>query len=440
MGTPHGGDPMTDLAAFEAQWQDVPPPAEQITTPLGPEEAVGAELTTWEPVDLGPYLRGEVQRPEPSIGMARSDGLRLIYPGREHAVIGETESGKSWFGIGCAAVEILAGHCVLYVHYEESDPSSTVERFRLLGITDEMLAALLVFVAPARPVQAEWLAPLLAARPTLAIHDGVNEAMSLHGSDIMAADGAATFRRRLIVPCLKAGAAVLSCDHLPMGADGSRRNAYGSVHKINALDGAAFILENAAPMGRGLRGRSYLFATKDRPGHLREHGKPTKTPGKTFLGTLVVDATGATPDFLALYAPKSDETAPTTSTDDKLADAVHAVIAGLPDGTVASTRLLFAELRKAGHEFTDGEVRDTVDDLTVAGRLTEVSGKRGAKGYQAVLTASEDSTAATAAMTAAATASPLESDAVDAVAVTAARRSPTQSDAVEEELDQENEK
>ena len=67
---------------------------------------------------------------------------------------------------------------------------------------------------------------------------------------------------------------------------------------------------------------------------------------------------------------------------------MHDVIAALPDHTVASARMLFAEMRKAGHQFTRQPVRDAVDDLIVAGRLDEVPGKRGAKGYQAVVTAS----------------------------------------------------
>ena len=63
-------------------WQpsddDIPPP---------PDDDGGDDApTTWEPIDLGPWLRGEVEQPQPSIGVHRSDGLRLIYPGREHAV------------------------------------------------------------------------------------------------------------------------------------------------------------------------------------------------------------------------------------------------------------------------------------------------------------------------------------------------------------------
>jgi hypothetical protein len=67
---------------------------------------------------------------------------------------------------------------------------------------------------------------------------------------------------------------------------------------------------------------------------------------------------------------------------------VHEVIAALPDHAVMSARMLFAEIRKAGHRFTDNKVRAAVDDLLVADRIVEVPGQRGAKGYQAVTTAS----------------------------------------------------
>lgn len=153
-------------------------------------------------------------------------------------------------------------------------------------------------------------------------------------------------------------------------------------------------MENTAPFGRHMRGVSYVFATKDRPGHLRANGRPTKTPGKTFIGTFVVDDSETVgPDFtMRFFAPKDDE--------DKsgqvfklaeVADIVHDVITALPDHTVASARMLFAEMRKAGQPFRDTSIRAAVDDLVVAGRLTEVFGRRGAKGYRAVLTASQES-------------------------------------------------
>jgi hypothetical protein len=161
--------------------------------------------------------------------------------------------------------------------------------------------------------------------------------------------------------------------------------------KGNALDGARILLETTATFGRGMRGVSYLFVTKDRPGYLRAHGRPSKIPGKTFIGALVGDdSTLFEPFTLTFYAPKDDDTkAADNDPAAELADTVHDVIAALPGRTVASMRLLFAELRTAGHQVRDNDVRNAVDDLVVTGRLVEVSGKRGAKGFQS--TASEES-------------------------------------------------
>ncbi|MGZ7036122.1 MAG: hypothetical protein ACXVIQ_12995 [Ilumatobacteraceae bacterium] len=370
-------------------FEDIPAPTE----PPDDEDRDEENATTWEPVDLRRWLNGDVERPEPSLGITRSDGLRLVYPGREHAVLGETESGKTWFALGCVAAELTAGNHVVYVHYEEGDPGSTVERLGLLGVDRALITGRLRFVAPSRPARTEWVAALLNPSPTLVVHDGVNEAMSLMGADIMAADGAATFRRRLVSPFLRAGAATIACDHLPKEREGRSRDAYGSVHKGNALDGARFVLENAAPFGRAMRGVSHVFVTKDRPGHLRTHGRPTKLPTKTFVGTLVVDDATNGPDFvMRFYAPRSDEepAGKQTVTSAELGDIVHEVVTARPDHAVPSLRELYAEMRKAGQAFREHAIRNAVDDLLVAGRLAETKGKRGATGYRAVPTAAQE--------------------------------------------------
>ena len=186
--------------------------------------------------------------------------------------------------LACVAAELGASEHVVYIHYEEADAISTVERLKLLGVSDSLMMGHLRFVSPGRPVRSEWLQALLDPPPTLVVHDGVNEAMSLHGTEIKDVDGASVFRRNLIVPCLRVGAATLSCDHLPMVRDPARRDAYGSVHKGNTMDGARILLENTTPFGRRMRGVSYVYVTKDRPGHLRAQGQPTKTPGQDVYG------------------------------------------------------------------------------------------------------------------------------------------------------------
>ncbi len=359
------------------------------------------EPTTWEPVDLGPYLRGERQSAQPAVGVHRTDGQQVLYAAREHAVLGETESGKTWFALACVASELAKGHDVVYVHFEESDPGSTIERLRILGAAAEDIAAHLRFVAPTRPLKRGWLDELLTPVPTLVVLDGINEAMSLQGADIMAADGASVFRRLVVKPFLAVGAAVLSCDHLPHNRDGQSKSraAYGSVHKGNALDGARIVLENRHPFGIGLRGVSHVFITKDRPGTLRAGGKPTGVPGKTFVGTLVVDAQADSINYgLRFVAPTHDEDDENDDrppadkvnvTSAELADIVYHVIDALPDHTVGSQRKLYAEMRQAGQAFRENAIRSAADDLLVTGRLREVPGKRGSTGFQTISTAAQ---------------------------------------------------
>ncbi|WP_264991222.1 hypothetical protein, partial [Mycobacterium kiyosense] len=346
---------------------------------------------SWHPIDLGPYLRGEMKPPEPpSLGAARSDGVRLIYSGREHVVIGETESGKSWFVLACAAAELQRGNPVVYVHYEEPGPESTIERLRDLGVPDKlMLPPLFRFVAPNEAANRDNISNLLDPVPTLVIHDGVNEAMTLNGHDILAAEGAALFRRRLIAPFLRAGAATIACDHLPGGADGTRKNAYGSVHKGNAIDGARIALENREPFGRDRRGRSNVYVTKDRPGHLRKHGSPDRsTVGKTYLGTLVVDASDPfKPLELMFYAPTPEDTAAATDlSKSKLADTIWEVTRTLPDHRVKSKRALYALMREAGHSFREADASATVDAMLEQGRLIP----DGANAFTAAGSAAQD--------------------------------------------------
>ena len=91
---------------------------------------------------------------------------------------------------------------------------------------------------------------------------------------------------------------------------------------------------------------------------------------------------------MAFYAPKDDDTP--ADSQPQVADSVFDVIAALPERTVTSMRKLRAELRKAGHQYRNTVIRDAVDDLVVDGRLVEIRGPRGATGYSAVLTGSEE--------------------------------------------------
>jgi hypothetical protein len=353
-----------------------------------------AELTepgaTWDEVDLGPVLRGEAKQPEPATGIARSDGLRLLYAGKEHTVIGEMESGKSWYCCACAAAELTAGHYVVYVHFEEADPTGTVERLRILGVPDDVILARFHFVGPNEPVRAERLAALTDYRPSLAVLDGVNEAMSMHTMEIRDEDGVAMFRRRLVKPFTAVGAAVLGADHVVKDRERRGRSPLGSIHKGNGLTGSLILLETADPFGRGERGRSHVYVTKDRPGYLRRHGKRTKTPGKTFVGELVVDDSWHTPEpEVRFWAPKDDE--PAVSPDgqpdgERVLKAVEVVTGkGLP--------VNLRNVRGACAGISNGRVDTALTALVLDGRLIEGSGARGAR----VFTVPQDHSSSTAA-------------------------------------------
>jgi hypothetical protein len=370
---------------------DYVPPDEPMNglTPRELADATGRPQggLSWQPLDLGPVLRGEHKRASPTLGVARSDGLRLIYPGKEHSVIGEMESGKSWFCLACCAAELVESNPVLYVHFEESDPTDTVERLLLLGVPDGAILDLFRFVAPDEPVTPEWLAALLDPAPVLVVLDGQNEGMSLHGQGIRDEDGAAAFRRRLVKPCTAVGAAVLACDHVVKDREARGRHALGSVHKGNGLTGALILLENAEAFGRGQRGRSHVYITKDRPGALRRHGRAEKSPGKTFMGELVVDDTRERVGWLDLtfWAPNraSDATdsngsvAPERGLDDEADDIVFAAVQKLTAADQpASTRSVRAVV-----PFGNEKVADALMRLTLSQRLATTTGPRNARLY-----------------------------------------------------------
>lgn len=299
-----------ELIASRMEWERAGKEAKQR---IEMEELVADGLvpgSSWAPVDIGPHLDGTVEVVLPSMGMARVDGVHLLYPGREHAVIGEMESGKSWYALACVVAELLAGNMVIYIHFEEVDAAGTVERLMGFGLDRDVIKARFVFVGPEEPVEPKYLRTLTDMSPALVVLDGVNEAMSLLDLGIRDEDGAAGFRRRLVKPFTRAGAAVLSCDHVVKSRESRDRYALGSVHKGNGLSGSQIMLENVEPFGRNQRGRSLVYVTKDRGGQIRQHGHATGLPGKTYMGTLVVDDTAALAPLLERTGPLVSFTPP----------------------------------------------------------------------------------------------------------------------------------
>ena len=118
------------------------------------------------------------------------------------------------------------------------------------------------------PVSRGDLAEILGdTHPTFSVVDGVTEGMVLHGLDPLSNKDCATFGQRLPTAISRQGPAVVSLDHVTKSPDGRGRYAIGAVHKLNGLNGGAYLLDNRTPFGIGRKGTSTIKIAKDRPGN-----------------------------------------------------------------------------------------------------------------------------------------------------------------------------
>lgn len=249
---------------------------------------------SWMPVDLADVLDGTWQPPTPTVGR-RSDGVGLFYPGKKHTVSSESEAGKTWFALAACRDEILRENHVFYYDFED-DKGPVVARLMLLGVNAKQIGEFFHYVRPETPI---FLAPhgvdvadtLDRYRPTLAILDGVTEAMTLHELNPLDNADAAKFGRMVPRLLAESGAAAVSLDHVTKSAEGRGRYSIGAVHKLNGLDGAAYILDNRRPFGVGLQGVSTVRIAKDRPGQLRSKAVPSGKGGLHWFADLIIDTT-----------------------------------------------------------------------------------------------------------------------------------------------------
>ncbi|MES2211405.1 MAG: AAA family ATPase [Chloroflexota bacterium] len=274
----------------------------------------------WSHVDLDRVLAGDRRRVLPTIGK-RSDGMALLYPGKEHIIAGEPEAGKTWW-VALIVVEVLkAGGTVVYVDFEDDEDTIVGERLIPLGAPVERLrhsANQFRYHRPDRTLRDrdEFMGAVLGSFPPsrergmygadLVVFDGMTEGMGLLGLEISNNDDIPIWRQRVIRPALAAGCATLTTDHVIKDRESRGRYSIGGQHKLAGLTGAMFVIEQGDPFGEGLKGRSRVHITKDRNGKLRRAGQPEGRPGFTYLGDLVGDSTGDRPSF-AFYPPTSEE-------------------------------------------------------------------------------------------------------------------------------------
>jgi hypothetical protein len=212
--------------------------------------------TSWRFQDLGDVLEGTAKRTEATMFL-RSDGIPLIYPGKTHAFVGESESMKSWAALAACAERLSFGEVILYVDFEDIK-FTFVERLVDLGVPKDVIRNRAAYIRPDQPLGDEATKADLRSikeaygTPTLVILDGVTECMTLKGWDPNVGTDVAKFLETYPRYMSSTGAAIVFIDHVTKSSEGRGRYAIGSVHKLNGIDGASYTFEGKTPFGRGM--------------------------------------------------------------------------------------------------------------------------------------------------------------------------------------------
>lgn len=236
-----------------------------------------APRRSWKPVDLDDVLEGRVIPPQPTVGR-RSDGVGMFYPGKRHTISSESEAGKTWLALLAAIAELRAGNSVLYLDFED-DEATVVGRALAMGARKEWLRDRFAYFRPEQAITAlnnrdDLRECVQDVKPTLAILDGVTEAMALHGMELKDNTDVANFGHLLSGWLASMGPATVDLDHVVKDPDMRGRYSIGGIHKFNGLNGASYTLQNRDPFGIGLTGRTSVLVGKDRPAQLRKNSLP----------------------------------------------------------------------------------------------------------------------------------------------------------------------
>jgi hypothetical protein len=237
--------------------------------PPGDDEATLDE--SWRRVDLGPALRGEITKPAPTV-LRRDDGAALFTAGCVNWLHGDSGDGKSMAATLAAAQELRSGEHVVWVDFEEPDPTSLVaERLRdTVGVDPEVITAQLHYYGPLEEFSDAAVTAVVRCATehgaTLIVIDSLGEAFGLEGIDENKDVEVAPWVRRVARALADSGPAVLILDHSTKAGDNPLYPS-GSKRKRAAVTGQGYLLEAPRPLTREHGGRLTLKCAKDRHGH-----------------------------------------------------------------------------------------------------------------------------------------------------------------------------
>ena len=246
----------------------------------GPRNPLDERSSSWSSVDLGPYLRGEVARPEPSM-FRRDDGQGLLYPGRVNLLYSKRESGKSWVSLLVVKQLLSEGVSVLLIDLED-EPTTAVTRLLALGAKPEEIDQHLGYIRPesglaamrpggevvVRQEDEDIERELVDRQPALVVLDGMTVLYALHGLDTNHSVETEVITGWLKRLTRNGKSTVLLIDHVTKSASRGS-DPIGSQHKMAMVQGAAYHVWNVDPIVPGQKGKTELLVGKDRHGAVR---------------------------------------------------------------------------------------------------------------------------------------------------------------------------
>lgn len=338
-----------------------------------------ASESSWAPQDIRAAL-GDGAEPEQTALLTRSDGVSLLYPGKTHWFMGESESGKSWVALIATAETLNAGGTALFVDFE-SELTTIGRRLLALGVPLDVLAERFVYVRPAESpgngndAAESAFAAVLERAYDVAVVDGITDALMLFGHDMNQATDVADFIRA--VPRRIAdttGAAVVCVDHVVKSNDARGRFAIGSQHKLAGLSGAAYVVEPAdGGIAPGRAGTLVLRVSKDRPGWVRQHGGEYRKGDRTQeVARVALDSTGDGTTFAVLTPETVDDATGAAAFAAKQMRVMDDVVAFLRAHGSASG----ADVEKSVRG-QSGAIREALGELVVSGVVVARNAARG---------------------------------------------------------------
>ena len=239
-----------------------------------------AATSSWFPPedDVERFLNGT-----PEIGptlFPRTDGARLLYPGRVNAFVGRRGAGKTWLAIRAAASVLEEGGTVLYCDLEDTQQAWR-ERFKTIGVDID------TYYEDGRACWVETSGSPLAIKDTwvpyaagfdLVVFDVTNRLIARIGGN--PDSGNAEVLRlydEFFDPITVNGAAVLLLDH---PSKKGQQSENPSVHDLAPV-GGAMKMNNASGLVIGMNpvkpftredpeGFAELVCMKDRSGNFEE--------------------------------------------------------------------------------------------------------------------------------------------------------------------------